>query len=627
MNYDELNDFIKHYIEKDKTQSAIMLTGDWGTGKSYYIHNSLEPFLKEPKNGKHRCAIVSLYGLENTSEISKRIYFELRSIGCFKKSEAISTGKAVAKVLAKTVLNGMTNMIGFDIGSINDKDLKRIYASIDLTNALVVFEDLERSSIDIIEILGYVNSLVEQDGAKVLFVANENEILKYCDSIPDVNGEIHKVPDEKTEAYLRAKEKTISDTIIFKDNNTLYAIENILSSFNNKVLKNFISYKNILNIYRIMMTLGNYNLRTFRYACQKSADIFEKLNNLEDYIIKSIFFGIIAFSIKIKNGVIPDWKGEDSISTELGIGNYPLFHFCYEYIKWQNLTPDLITNNLSEYRKMRIFDKNVDDYDEDLYLINSFEHHDKGKVMRATYNLVGRLNILGDISFYQYERLAYILIKCNTIWGLDYSLYKESMTSNIYRVYGLCGICRAYEVCNLYGIHRITEIDTTPFFWSEQKFTFNDEGERKKFNAFSKEISEAVSSASHLLNDTRFFLYIPEALDTFYEYVKENKNKVIFGRVFISQFSMNKLTSMISKCTTSQLIAFRKILIEIYNDAKTNDFLVDDFTYISKLYEYIDNNFQTCVQSKLLSKIDQENKFGQLIYLKKDLELYLQQLV
>ena len=50
MNYDELNEYIKHYVEKDKTPSAIMLTGGWGTGKSYYIHNFLAPFLKEPQN-------------------------------------------------------------------------------------------------------------------------------------------------------------------------------------------------------------------------------------------------------------------------------------------------------------------------------------------------------------------------------------------------------------------------------------------------------------------------------------------------------------------------------------------------------------------------------------------------
>ena len=43
MTNDELNQYIKHYIEKDKTGRAVMLTGSWGMGKSYYIKNSLIP--------------------------------------------------------------------------------------------------------------------------------------------------------------------------------------------------------------------------------------------------------------------------------------------------------------------------------------------------------------------------------------------------------------------------------------------------------------------------------------------------------------------------------------------------------------------------------------------------------
>ena len=46
MTNDELNQYIKHYIEKDQTGRAIMLTGAWGIGKSYYIKNSLMPYLK-----------------------------------------------------------------------------------------------------------------------------------------------------------------------------------------------------------------------------------------------------------------------------------------------------------------------------------------------------------------------------------------------------------------------------------------------------------------------------------------------------------------------------------------------------------------------------------------------------
>ena len=46
MTNDELNQYILHYLIEDKTKSAIMLTGDWGTGKSYYIQHSLKPFLE-----------------------------------------------------------------------------------------------------------------------------------------------------------------------------------------------------------------------------------------------------------------------------------------------------------------------------------------------------------------------------------------------------------------------------------------------------------------------------------------------------------------------------------------------------------------------------------------------------
>ena len=37
MKTDELNGYIRHYIENDKTNTAIMLSGQWGSGKSYYI--------------------------------------------------------------------------------------------------------------------------------------------------------------------------------------------------------------------------------------------------------------------------------------------------------------------------------------------------------------------------------------------------------------------------------------------------------------------------------------------------------------------------------------------------------------------------------------------------------------
>ena len=63
-NY-ELNKYIRHYLENDKTHSAIMLTGEWGSGKSYYIQHELIPFLNN--DGPSRCVTVSLYGLSDIS--------------------------------------------------------------------------------------------------------------------------------------------------------------------------------------------------------------------------------------------------------------------------------------------------------------------------------------------------------------------------------------------------------------------------------------------------------------------------------------------------------------------------------------------------------------------------------
>ena len=169
MNDQEYNLYIENYLRNDKTKSAIMLTAFWGMGKSYYIQNSLIPHLE--RDGVKKCVVVSLYGLNDTKEISKAIYLELRTKRLNVKGEKQEAGK----IVAKTILKGGLSMAGIDL-SVKEEDLEKLYTSIDLTGKLIILEDLERSSISIKQVLGYVNNLVEQDGVKVLLIANESEI-------------------------------------------------------------------------------------------------------------------------------------------------------------------------------------------------------------------------------------------------------------------------------------------------------------------------------------------------------------------------------------------------------------------------------------------------------------------
>ena len=171
MTHSEINKYILHYLTDDKTKSAIMLTAPWGTGKSYYIQNELKPFLEKKENGSHKCIVVSLYNVNETSELSQQLFYE-------KVIPALFLNPVTAKisVIAKTIIKSLPLPINFNLSK---KDQKKLYESIDFSGCLIILEDLERSGMGILDVLGFVNSLVEQDGVKVLLVANEDEIIKY----------------------------------------------------------------------------------------------------------------------------------------------------------------------------------------------------------------------------------------------------------------------------------------------------------------------------------------------------------------------------------------------------------------------------------------------------------------
>ena len=87
MTADELNRYIMRYLEGDKTHTAIMLTGEWGSGKTYYVEKVLVPFLQREKKNRipflkssrkeNRCVVISLYGLEELSDISSVCWLSL----------------------------------------------------------------------------------------------------------------------------------------------------------------------------------------------------------------------------------------------------------------------------------------------------------------------------------------------------------------------------------------------------------------------------------------------------------------------------------------------------------------------------------------------------------------------
>ena len=76
---EELIECICDYIRKPYTDYAVMLNGEWGSGKTYFWNNKLRSRLEAIKNsdGKnYKTIYMSLYGINSLEEISKKIFIE-----------------------------------------------------------------------------------------------------------------------------------------------------------------------------------------------------------------------------------------------------------------------------------------------------------------------------------------------------------------------------------------------------------------------------------------------------------------------------------------------------------------------------------------------------------------------
>ena len=553
MTNSELNEYILHYLKEDRTKSAIMLTADWGTGKSYYIQNELIPFLGKEENGSYSCVVVSLYGLKSVEEISKSLYLESRMKFLPKGSEGYATGKFAVK----TVVKGITSFLGVDLSK-TEEELQELYQSVDLSGKLIILEDIERSGINILEVLGYINNLVEQDEVKVLLVVNEDEILKYHDSEPDKNGQTRKIPDENTVIYLETKEKTVGDTIsYFGDIKT--AISNLILSFGNEILNRFSVEDQINDIITMMTLRDNFNFRTFLFACQKVSDIYNKLGIIEDETAQTIFFSVLSLAMQIKSGYFPNWEGSDSISIELGFGNFPLYRFCYDYIRWQEFDVNKVQEAFEAHKKLKLYDPHGESIqDKDLGAIFYYYEHSEEEVLASLKNIESRLDNSEDIPIYCYSKLAYSLVACHTILGFDYSSCKSKMVSNMQQ----------------HG----KEIDSDLLFLN--RFEFEDETEKREFTDFSQALRDAVGVSTHTAFD---FSYKPDDIHSFYIYITRNKGKVTAGHAFISKFNLDRLFDMIFVCNPNQLHDWRGVLWAVYRNSTRADFLETDRIFMEEL--------------------------------------------
>ena len=329
---EDLVESILDYVRSDYTDYAVMINGEWGSGKTYFWNNKIKPKIDGMQyNGKRYSSIyMSLYGISNLEEISKKIFIETTQLMDKNVKKHMETsGKYAIPEYAKTGLN-MANLFGA-----NPNGEKINYENFFATDDKVLcFDDLERANVDVIDILGYINNFVEHDHIKTIIICNEKELstklknsnlemktfiatylldkqgeLSNDDGKPMVERIQEKIEYvfDKANDYERIKEKLIGETFEYRPEFN-YIINGILMRYeNDKELIRFLR-ENTPYIINTFHKSGTRNLRILKHSLNDFKKIYEMLNkyypNTNYRVLQTMLIFTIAISFEIKAGKI-----------------------------------------------------------------------------------------------------------------------------------------------------------------------------------------------------------------------------------------------------------------------------------------------------------------------------------
>lgn len=261
-----LADYLRYYESVSKPGYAILVTGEWGVGKTHQVKKCLKE--KNP-------IYVSIFGMKSQDEVNGAVYAEYAPLIAKAQKATLDTSEATRYVGGLPALASLP--LAFLAAQLKG-EVKE--------DRIIVFDDLERSSMSLDEIMGLVSSYAENRGFRVVLIADEEKLRE-------------KFPD-----YPKAKEKIIGHTV--------KVVPEASSAFDSFALELGSAEQSLIvaqrsTILDIFATSGCNSLRVLRHTVfdlgrlLASMTTDQRENNAALNEITSIF---TAFSIEIRSGRI-----------------------------------------------------------------------------------------------------------------------------------------------------------------------------------------------------------------------------------------------------------------------------------------------------------------------------------
>ena len=267
------------YLQKDISNGkVIMLSGKWGSGKTYFWKNVIEKELIENQTKKQKAYVYSsLYGNRTLDKIEDNIYAQayLCSVG---GKNAVLSGYEKVKDFGKrfgsfcSLLDVSKLVDGID--DIQQKNIKKSALSYLENGGIVCFDDFERKSkdIDLNDLFGFISHLAIDLNCKVVIILNDDVF----------EGEEKKI-------FSNVKEKSVSK--FFKYEPSIKELfETIFSIERYRVLD---GHKEI--ILKTIEETGELNARIYILVLDNLVEWIDKNQEKNDELLKYLIFVNINF--------------------------------------------------------------------------------------------------------------------------------------------------------------------------------------------------------------------------------------------------------------------------------------------------------------------------------------------
>lgn len=259
-----LKDYLDYYATTKKPGYAVLVTGAWGSGKTHQVKEAL---------GEDSCYYVSLFGLQSVEDIHAAVLAQMDPQ--MSKVKAIFGG--VGDV--SNAFGGLGKVAG-----LAPKILNAVLIQDVKDDRIIVFDDFERCTVKLSDIIGAINVYVEHNGCCVVVIAHDEACV---------------------ETFQGQKEKLIGQTLKIKPQVDEAFDAFAKGFFKDKKLRFIKTHKN--TIIDIFNSSEVKSLRILKHVLEDIGRLYECLdeahrNNSE--AMKAVLLVFLAFNMKLRKGDI-----------------------------------------------------------------------------------------------------------------------------------------------------------------------------------------------------------------------------------------------------------------------------------------------------------------------------------